>query len=427
VFKLKPATKKDFGVFILLFFLASANFLLFGLNEYTIPSGDSEQYNLYAKNIALGNGYTADSEGNGFSLYREPGYSLFVSSIYSLFGVENFLAVKIAQVVLLALISFLIFKLFQIKGYKKLAVAVGSLVAFFPLYAYQANLIQSELWTAFLLACSLLLVISILKDDKNKKYYILLGVVFSILGLTRAHLLLLPFVFGAVSYYKNKPLKYLVIPPAMVVVVALSWATYVYLNTGFFAITKGRDNLHLYTRSERSALSYDEQVKYYKSWFKRSALGGREDEILEKYEPGPLIKQYAELIQKGRTEEELKKESIAKIKSNLDRYILGNPLEIIKMMFIEHLFPPVSSLLTRTLRAVIYFATYLIFSGGALLYMFSKKKRPSLLVNVGLIYIIYHWVVLSFFDVIPRFNTPYLWLYLVVGVAGLTTKFKIKS
>ena len=57
--------KPDNGlsIFVLMILAASMSFLLFGLNEYTAPSGDSEQYNLYAKNIALGNGYTPDSEG----------------------------------------------------------------------------------------------------------------------------------------------------------------------------------------------------------------------------------------------------------------------------------------------------------------------------------------------------------------------------
>lgn len=427
MFQFKPTAKNNLSILALLLFLASANFLLFGFSNYAAPSGDSEQYNLYAKNIALGNGYTTDSEGKGFSLYREPGYPLFVSSVYSLFGIENFLAVKIAQVILLALTSFLIFNLFQVKSYKKLAIVAGSLVAFFPLYAYQANLIQSELWTTFLLACSLLLVINILKGDENIKHYVLLGVIFSILGLTRAHLLLLPFIFGVIFYCKNKPLKYAVIPPVIVILTVLAWATYAYLNTGFFAITKGRDNLHLYTRSVRAALSYDEQIKYFKSWFKRSALGGKEDETLEKYEPGPLIKQYGEMVKNGSKEEELRKESIARIKENFGHYLFGSPMEILKMMFVEHLFPPVSPLLTRTVRAVIYFATYLIFISGVLFYIFSKSKQDSLLINIGLIYIAYHWVVLSFFDVIPRFNTPYLWLYLIVGIIGLATKLRVKN
>ena len=86
------------------------SFLVFGLNKYAVPSGDSEQYNLYAKNIALGNGYTADSEGKGFSNYREPGYPLFLSLIYKTLGVENFKAVKMAQMVLLAITAFVVFK-----------------------------------------------------------------------------------------------------------------------------------------------------------------------------------------------------------------------------------------------------------------------------------------------------------------------------
>src|SRR3989338_10238661 len=111
-FQLKPMAQRELVIFILLLFLTSTNFLLFGLNHYATPSGDSEQYNLYAKNIALGNGYTTDPINTKFSMYREPGYPIFLSSIYLLFGIENFAAVKIVQVILLTVTAFLIFRIF---------------------------------------------------------------------------------------------------------------------------------------------------------------------------------------------------------------------------------------------------------------------------------------------------------------------------
>ena len=422
--------KPDNGlsIFVLMILAASMSFLLFGLNEYTAPSGDSEQYNLYAKNIALGNGYTPDSEGKGFSIYREPSYPLFLSLIYKIFGVENFKAVKIAQVILLATTAFIVFKTFKLFNFAKTGLIAGFVFAFLPLYAYQANLLQSELWTIFLLISSFFLILKILEKDGTVKHYILLGVIFALLGLTRVHTLLMPLIFAGIFYWKGESLKYISVSLAIVIITVLLWMTYVYSNIGTFAITKGRGELHLYTRSIRATLPYNQQIHYFVSWIKRSALNGASNEILEKYDPWPLTRQYGALVSEGRTEDELREESIARIKQNLGRYLFGNPMEIIKMMFVEHLFPPVSPLLNRTVRVVIYLIIYLTFiSGAASSFMFSKNKQLRALMYIGFIYIAYNWIVLSFFDVIPRFNTPYLGLYLMIGIAGLADKFPFRD
>ena len=420
-FQLKPMAQRELGIFILLLFLTSTNFLLFGLNHYATPGGDSEQYNLYAKNIALGNGYTTDPINTKFSMYREPGYPIFLSSIYLLFGIENFAAVKIVQVILLTVTAFLIFRIFGLFNYGRLGILSGSIFTFLPLYAYQANLLQSELLTVFLLVSSFLVVLTILRNNENFKNYVLLGVIFSLLALTRAHMLLMPFILAVIFYFRGKPIKNNAIFLMIVVISVLSWMTYVYSNTDIFTITKGRDDLHLYTRSIRATLSYRQQVSYFNSWLRDRAQGGQyEDKLLKEYGPWFLTQQYGILLNHGQSEAKLKKESIGRIKNNLGQYLFGNMIEISKMLFIEHLYPPVSPLLTRSVRAIIYLAIYALFIAGIISFLFSKNNKFSILIGVGSIYIFYNLIVLSFFDVIPRFNTPYLGLYLIVGIAGLT-------
>jgi 4-amino-4-deoxy-L-arabinose transferase-like glycosyltransferase len=362
-----------------------------------------------------------DSEGKGFSNYREPGYPLFLSLIYKTFGVENFKAVKMVQMVLLAITAFIVFKIFKLYNFTRTGVITGSAFALLPLYAYQVNLLQSELWTIFLLISSFFIILKILEKEGDISHYILLGIVFALLGLTRVHTLLMPLIFAGIFYWKNKPSRHIITSIAIVFITVLLWATYVYSNIGTFAITEGRGELHLYTRSIRATFPYNQQIHYFVSWIKRSALHGASNEILEKYDP--IL--YGALVNGVRTEDELREESIARIKQNLGRYLFGNPIEIAKMMFVEHLFPPVSPLLNRTVRLMIYLVIYLIFIIGVVSsFMFSKNKQFYTLINVGLIYIAYHWVVLSFFDVIPRFNTPYLGLYLIMGMAGIVNQIE---
>lgn len=409
--------------------MASLGFILFGFNDYTIPTGDSQQYNAYAQNIALGNGYTMDPVNKVFSAYREPAYPFFVAGIYFLFGINNFLAVKIIQVILLALTAFFTFKILNIFDTGPLAKVTASLVAFMPLYSYQVNLIQSEPLIIFLLTTSLFLVVDILKNNKSLKYYIILSTILSILVLTKAHFIFLPFIIAVIFYLKKKPLKYLVNYLLIIMIILLSWTTYIYYHTGSFNITEGRQNLHLYTRSIRATLSYHQQVSYFNSWLKDRANGGQyEDSLLEEYGPWFLTEQYGALLSQGKSETELRKESLERIKNNLGHYLLGNIIEMGKMVFIEHLYPPVSPLLTRSVRAIIYLVIYSLFISGVIFFLFSKNNKFNILIGVGCVYIFYNLLILSFFDVIPRFNTPYLALYLIVGAAGLMSrKYKIKN
>lgn len=426
-FQLTSWLRKETNVFILVLLMASLSFVLFGLNDYALPTGDSQQYNAYAQNIALGNGYTMDPVNKIFSAYREPVYPFFVASIYFLFGINNFLAVKIVQVILLALTAFFTFKIINIFDTSPLAKIVASLVAFMPLYSYQVNLIQSEPLIIFLIITSLFVLIDILKNNKSLKSYIILSTIFSILILTKAHFIFLPFIIAIIFYLKKKPLKHSATYILIVITILLSWMTYIYYRTGSFNIAEGRQNLHLYTRSIRATLPYRQQVSYLNSWLKDRAHGGQyEDKFLEEYGPWFLTEQYGALLNQGQSETELREESIDRIKNNLGHYLFGNIIEMGKMVFIEHLYPPVSPFLTRSVRAIIYLAVYSTFIIGVVSFLFSKNNKFDILIWMGAVYIFYNLLILSFFDVIPRFNTPYLGLYLIVGIAGLANKFKIE-
>lgn len=62
-------------------------------------TGDSAQYDEYARNLLAGKGYVC---GKGLFAHRPPGYPLFLALIYSVFSYSLF-AVKIVQCFLNAL------------------------------------------------------------------------------------------------------------------------------------------------------------------------------------------------------------------------------------------------------------------------------------------------------------------------------------
>lgn len=402
--------------FAIFLFLASLNFFIVGVTDVP-PKGDAEDYNAYAVNIASGGGYSLD--GTTFSPYREPGYPLFVSSIYRVFGIQNFLAVKLAQVFLVAAAAYFLLLSFRLFNIGRPGIVAGALFALLPQYSYYANLLLSETLFTFFLMASLYLSVKILRNGSGWQSYALLGGVLGVTALTRSHMLFFPGALALLLIFFHKPAKQILLFLSVFALLIGLWAGYVYRHTGNFMITAGRAELHLYARAVRSQLSYADSLRYLSSWIFRSKEGGTTYRMLELYEPKPLAKQFAQELSKGKTVADIRRESTAILIKNPGHYLFGNVIEWVKLMFVEHLFPPVSPLLTRSVRLIIYVLLYLSFIGGIAGVMFSKNKELKLFAGIAGLYLFYHWAVLTFFDVVPRFNTPYFGLYLLIGVAGL--------
>ncbi len=414
------------AVFISLVVLAGISFAFLGYNNAP-PVSDARDYYLYAQNMVQGKGYSLD--GQTFSTWREPVYPLFLVFFYKLFGPDASLPIKIGQVILVALAAFCVYLIFELSGSKRLGLFVAVTTALIPSYGYYTNLFQPEILMVFLLLSSFYLTIKILTRRTGWFSYIFLGVEFGLMGLMRSHLILFAIIIAFIFLLSRKPFKKIAAFIIPVFLIAGAWMTYVYLQTGKFQITSGRQELHLYTRAVRTNFSYREEAHYLKSWLERSiSAGEKEDPVLNTYDALPLVRYYyTVLIKGGKSVAEIKKENIATIIHRPGHYLFGNAVEWVKLMFIEHFYPPVSPLLTRALRVSTYAIAYLLFVLGLLSMFISKNTKTRLLVYLGSIYVLYHWFVLSFFDTVPRFNTPYLVFYLIIGAAGIRTLFTDKE
>jgi len=409
--------KNKVAVLGILICLAFINLALFGFNPAP-PSGDSVDYNAYAKNLALGNGYTDD--GSSFSIYREPGYPFFISLIYRTFGIENFKAVKIIQTLFLALTAFIVYLIFNLYDRKKVGLIAAFLTAAIPSYGFYASHLNPELPFAFLLILLLYLLLRICKNDENLLFYAITGSVFAGAALTRSFIVFLPFLIGSgLRIILHKKIKSVIIFYLAFLLLILGWASYVHHKTGVWAITQGRVELHLYARAVRSTLSYKKNVAYLYSWVKRSALGGEEDKNFTNYEIWALIKKYGDLTRHDYPAERIKAESIATILHNPGHYLFGNVIEWVKLVFIEHLYPPISLLLNRYVRAIFYALLYGLFLFGSIQFLKNRDQKLRPIFWLASIFLLYNWIIMSFFDAVPRFNTPYLVFYLLIGVAGL--------
>lgn len=421
-------------IFLILLALTGSNFVIFGFNPVHVM-GDAGQYIQIAEGFADKSLYSSQ-EKSAFLLYREPGYPIFILAVFFVFGFGNLMPVVISQVILLALTAFLVYKILELLNYKKVGFWGAVSIAVLPPYIYYANLLLSEMFSTFLIVGSFYLTLTIALGRKGRGYYILLGLVLALLGLTRAHMLIFPILILFLFFRLKRARKDILVCGIVFMTIIIGWIGYMHIRTGELAITKGRQELHLYIRSVRSDLSYKDQIYYLLSWMKRSASGGSEDELVSKYDPGALIRQYSDLVGRGHSPEELKKQNISNIWDNRGQYILGNGVELIKLMFVEHLYPPVSSFYGRLVRLSMYGVIYGLFILGTLEFwrkrasigLGVKKAEPvGIFVIVAGAYILYHWLILQFFDLIPRYNTPYLAIYLIVGLAGLAYRLPQNS
>ncbi len=153
-----------------------------------VPPGDEAQYSCIAENIIKNHIYT----NCGHIISREPGYPFFIAAIYWL---SNFNpdAVRLAQLVIFALINVLIFLLADKLFNRPTALAAGLFSALWWGLANYTGRFTREILLAFLL---LLLVFALLRavERQSNKYFFLAGLILGLLALIHGLMYYLPWL-----------------------------------------------------------------------------------------------------------------------------------------------------------------------------------------------------------------------------------------
>ena len=416
---------KKWAVFVVLIILAGVNSYIFGLSR---PQGwgDASEYSAYAKNLVTLGKYSLD--GINFSSFREPGYPLILFLSYSLFGIEtplSFLAVKISQILMLSVAGYLAFKIFaDFYGRKTLGVIAGAIVVLIPYYGYYAGDISTEMPFAFFLILSFYLILKTVKSNVRVLDFIFLGLALAGATLIRAQLLFFPFLLLISALILRKEigkekLKKFFISILVFLAMVGGWAGVVFSKTGHFNISSGRQYYVIYYRAVRSELSYAGLSRYLKEWVKRSATGGQTSEFLDNNEFKKLNEKYSALQTENENwEKELQVKNIKTIIRNFDKYLVGNAVELVKLTFVEHTY---AGDFNKYGRAAFYILLYAFFVNGLVQFLFYRQKLFRTVFWLSLIFIIYNVLIMTAIDAIPRYNTPYLFFYLVIGVLGVWT------
>ena len=420
--ELKITHLGTWGLALIFIFCALCNTFIFGFTHK--PSwDDASQYSAYASNLASGNGYSLD--GKSVSIFREPGYPLFVSILYKVFGHENLRAVFVIQAVLLGLIGLLIYFLFLKIEHPTTGFIAGITVSFFPIYGYYAAELLTELLFTFLLL-SIFYTIYVIVQEKNEdeRYllYCALGLLCGYTTLVRVQFLFfLPLLALTLLLCREYTWVIKRMLPALLVFVLIigSWISYSYIHTKSPSLTEGRQGVILYTRVARAELSYTDQVRYLVSWLERSIPGSdwRNNYYLNNYDWSGTSQAYEKLATSPEQIEILKKENIDTIIQNPGRYLFGNFIELVKLLYLEHLKSPI---LSGIFRAFLYTVVYLWFLFGIIRLIQSKKHTELGILQISLLlFISYNIITLTFLDTIPRYNTPYLVFFILIGFVGL--------
>lgn len=418
------SSRSVFGIFLLLSLAVS---LLFGFT-HTPTWQDAAQYSAYATNLISGNGYSLD--GQGFSNFREPGVPFFLALVYGIFGNENVTAVTLVQAVLLACIAMMFFVMLRMIGTPRWGMLLGLLVIIFPSYGYYTHEVGSELLFTFFVSLSAFLAFLIWRSEQDgyasPVLYLLLGVAIGYGTLVRIQFLfyfpmLLAFSLLFLRRYINWK-KSLLSLFAFGVLIG-GWSLVCYQHTGSASLTTGRPELILHGRAVRAQLSYRELGAYYVAWIHKRVSSDYIDPMLARADLVGLTAGYVARASTTAAIERIKQEDLAIIKSNPLHFLAGNFIEVAKLYYIEYLYTPY---LGRVVRAGMYGVLYLFTLFGVWSLWYARKRLHAggiALLTIMSLLVIYNTAVLSFFDTIPRYNTPFLVFFIAIGVLGASEYF----
>lgn len=225
-------------VFLLIIGVAWRLYLAF---NYAPVSGDSREYRQIAKNIIAGNGYSLKVKPPYKpTVYRAPGYPLYLASLY-LFNDSNFF-IRISQGILDILTCLLVYAIaLSITGSYPISILALLLTVFCPYTAIYTTYILSETVATFFVTLSIYLYILAIKHKKTLHSFIC-GVAVGCAAMTRQNFLILFIlsIFGLFVFLRRGEKTVFKITSAFLIcsgflLVASPWVFRNYLITKSFA------------------------------------------------------------------------------------------------------------------------------------------------------------------------------------------------
>ncbi len=131
---------------------------------------------------------------DGSPFYQAPGYAYFLAVVYSIFGVHNYLAVGIIQVLLDLLAAFLIFLLGRRLWNDWVGLIACLLYSLYRPFIYYSATLLSDSFILFTNVLCLFLVYWTLEHPERKDRWLLAGLGFGLAAITKPTILLFAFL-----------------------------------------------------------------------------------------------------------------------------------------------------------------------------------------------------------------------------------------
>lgn len=400
-------------VIILLMAVVAVNFYFFGyLDHRTIKlEGDESEYNSYAVNIVSHGIYSMD--GKTFSAWREPGYILFISGIYKIFGVGNVRAIQITQTMLVLMTALFIYFIFARQKRPELGVIGSFMIVANPYFGHLSARLLPEIFFTFLLAGVLFLIISLVEIPHPKPVQLVyFGLALGVLSLTRLHFMYFPLALVGVGHIWQSRFSVFTGKNALRLLVAFiiplaMWGLYCLGQSGKFMLQESRVEIQLFVRAQRVQEPWPELIRYTGFQIKSTFLGQ-----INSWWWG---KDYRYIIPKYNPLINTKSESISIILGNSTKYVLGNFVEFLKLISVYHAFA--APYFSKYLRVGVYLTLYGIFARG--IFLCWNKKKITDTIAIAFLFILYNAAIISCFNAEPRYNVPFHIFYIVIGLTGL--------
>lgn len=179
----------------------------------------------------------ADSETFVPEVIRTPGYPLFIALIYKLFGVDNDMAVAVAQAFVFVAICAMVFFIARRAAGERGAIVAAAMTALYTPLPYFGSLMVTELWATFMATAAILTCLRAVQHGRWRDYAAA-GVLFTATTLVRPVFVLMPFFFAIAmpllvrEQRTARALKGWALLSAAAILMLLPWLTYNYVNLG---------------------------------------------------------------------------------------------------------------------------------------------------------------------------------------------------
>lgn len=260
-------------VFIMIFSL-SIGVIVYKIDPYSFePKEDSRQYHVFAKNLVENRILSLDTEAPFKpSARRTPGYPLFITLIYSLFGI-NVSLVKLFQIIFGPTVClFVYFTGKYAMNNPKAGLWAAFILSFIPAFNTINNRLMPEgLFTLALLSCTY--ICFVWREKQTVKLAIAAGILMGIIGLIKPEgaLLCVPVILSIIitSKYKKKMFQQSMIAILFTALMITPWIYRNYMVYGKACLIsgqgegEGRGMLTAYRiKAEQGVLFRPERFKY---------------------------------------------------------------------------------------------------------------------------------------------------------------------